>query len=137
MNFASQCKSTLWQGFFTHDLAATFIMRSFPFRKTTQKGLAEIQTSTGSHESQPDSSGSHVNDQHSVIDSPSTPAERGVTTANSEKSAEAQIHQNDHPEYPHGLKLTTITIAVALPVFLVALVRSPSTPFSPSTGNRQ
>jgi hypothetical protein len=101
-------------------------MRSFPFRKATEKGMAEIHTSSGSHDSMPNLSGSHVNGQEPTINYTSTqiPLEQEATTANQEKS-EVQVHPDDHPEYPHGLKLATITIAVALSVFLVALVLSP------------
>lgn len=100
-------------------------MRSSPFRTTIEKALEENHTSSASHESQPGTSESHVNDQDAAINSPSepTPLEPDITTTVQEKS-EPQINQNDHPEYPHGLKLATITVAVAVSVFLVALVCS-------------
>jgi hypothetical protein len=100
-------------------------MSSSPFQRKTENALEENHTSSASHESQPDISESHVNDQNAEISSPSepTPLEPNITTAIQEKS-EPQVHQDDHPEYPHGLPLATITAAVAVSVFLVALVCS-------------
>ncbi len=100
-------------------------MSSSPFQKTNEKALEENHTSSASHESQPDTSESHVNDQDVTINSPlePTPLEPNITTAVQEKS-EPQVHQDEHPEYPHGLALATITVAVAVSVFLVALVCS-------------
>jgi hypothetical protein len=101
-------------------------MRSFNFRKITEKGWIGKHTSSASHTSQPDSPESRANEQDIAINSLSTQArsEHGITTAIQEKSG-IRIQPDDHPEYPHGLKLATITVAVALSVFLVALVRSP------------
>lgn len=98
-------------------------MSSSILQRTTEKVLEENHTNSASYESQPDTSESHVNDQDAEINSPSepTPLEPNITTAIQEKS-ETQVHQNDHPEYPHGLPLATITVAVAVSVFLVALV---------------
>ena len=101
-------------------------MRSFPFRKRAEKGCTENHTRSASHGSQPDSSESHVNEQDTAIHVPSTQVrlEQGATITTQEKS-DAQIHSDEHPEYPLGLKLATITVAVALSVFLVALVCTP------------
>jgi hypothetical protein len=100
-------------------------MRSLPFRMTTEKGETENHTGSASPKTQPDLSGSHVNNQDKTIDSPSTPVqlEQDVITAIQEKS-KVQVNSNDYPEYPYGLKLATITVAVAVSVFLVALVCS-------------
>ena len=40
----------------------------------------------------------------------------------SPQNADAQVQPEDEIVYPHGLKLATITVAVAISVFLVALV---------------
>jgi hypothetical protein len=103
-------------------------MRSFHFRKTTDKALIEKHTSSVSHESQPESSGSNANEQATATNSPSTQVrlDQHAPTTIQEKSG-LQVRADNHPEYPHGLKLATITIAVALSVFLVALVRNPET----------
>jgi hypothetical protein len=100
-------------------------MSSSPFQKTTEKALEENHTSSASHEFQPHTSESHVNDQDAKINSlpEPTPLEPNITTAVQEKS-EPHINQNGHPEYPHGITLATITVAVAVSVFLVALVCS-------------
>jgi hypothetical protein len=87
-------------------------MRSLPFRRPTEKGVTEIHTSSASPKTQLDLPGSHVNNQDTTINPPSTPVQLELTTTVQEKS-KVQVNSNDHPEYPHGLKLATITVAVA------------------------
>jgi len=95
-------------------------MRSFSFRKTTEGDLTEKQSSPVSHESQ-----AHVHSQNPVIKSPSVlvQSEHGTTMTNPENSR-GQVQPTDEPVYPHGFALATITVAVAVSVFLVALVRN-------------
>jgi len=101
-------------------------MRPFHNGETIEKRELGGPTSSASHESQPYSSESHVTEQNSTINSSPTHVqiEQGIETTTKEKS-NVLVQSDDHPEYPHGLKLATITIAVALSVFLVALVWIP------------
>jgi hypothetical protein len=98
-------------------------MRPFHNGEKIEKRELGGPTSSASHESQPYSSESHVTEQNSAINSSPTHVqiEQGIETTTKEKS-DVLVQSDDHPEYPHGLKLATITIAVALSVFLVALV---------------
>jgi hypothetical protein len=100
-------------------------MCSLHLGKNIEKYLTGNRTNSVFHGSQPVSSGTHVNEQDIAI-SPTTTqvrSEQGATAAIQEKS-DIRVQADEHPEYPHGLKLATITVAVALSVFLVALVRS-------------
>ena len=99
-------------------------MSSLPFRATTEKFKTSNPTSSALQESQPGSYKLHVTEQGSPINSSPTHAglDQEVDTATQEKTSDL-VQPDDHPEYPHGLKLATITVAVALSVFLVALVR--------------
>jgi hypothetical protein len=110
-------------------------MSSSPFQRTTEKALEENHTSSAPHKSQLDTPESHVNDQDVAINSPSepTPLDPNIITAVQEKS-KPRVHQDDHPEYPHGLTLATITVAVAVSVFLVALVCSSLIPWRLNSG---
>jgi hypothetical protein len=101
-------------------------MCSLHLGKNTEKCLIGNRTNSVFHGSQPDSSRTHVTKQDTAIN-PTTPqvrSEQGATNAIQEKP-NIRVQAQEHPEYPRGLKLATITVAVALSVFLVALVRSP------------
>jgi hypothetical protein len=101
-------------------------MRPFHNGEKIEKRELGGPRSFASHESQPYSSESHVIEQDSPIKSSPTQVrnEPGIETSTEEKS-DIHVQSDGHPEYPHGLKLATITVAVALSVFLVALVRTP------------
>jgi hypothetical protein len=101
-------------------------MCSLHLGKNTEKCLIGNRTNSVFHGSQPDSSGTHVTEQDTAINPTTTQvrSEQGTTNAIQEKS-DIRVQAHEHPEYPRGLKLATITVAVALSVFLVALVRSP------------
>jgi hypothetical protein len=102
-------------------------MRSFSFGKTTKKESTEKQSSSVSNQPK-----THVQGEKPVTKSQSAPVqfEQVITTTNPEDS-EHHFQPNNEPEYPHGFALATITIAVAVSVFLVALVRNLGSTRSP------
>ena len=109
-------------------------MGSTRLGEATEKFEASHPTSPKLQESQPGSNKSHVIEQGSPINSSSSHVrvDQGVDAATHEKTGDL-VESDEHPEYPHGIKLATITVAVALSVFLVALVRhyqeTPDIPF--------
>ena len=97
-------------------------MHFFSFRKTAEKDSSGNQANSATPESQVKV---HVNgldaQTHSTVGL--SHWEKGITTVNQEHPG-VLTQPNTEPEYPHGVKLAIITFAVALSVFLVALIRT-------------
>jgi hypothetical protein len=99
-----------------------FAMRSSSIIDTNEKNPREKPTIPTLQKTQLDSTKAHV-DQNPAAEFPSarTQFEQGAPTPKPESSG-VQTQPNNQLLYPHGFKLATITVAVALSVFLVALV---------------
>jgi hypothetical protein len=104
-------------------------MRSFSFTKSSRptKGEEISQGSSDNHLQ-------HASKEKSEIGAVRQPLVAVRSEVQNQQTppgdAQRQVEPENEIEYPHGLKLATISIAVALSVFLVALVSFYCGPFT-------
>lgn len=96
-------------------------MRSLLFSKSSPptSGEKTSQASTDNHLQHASKEKSEIGVVHQPLGVVQSEEQNGESPPG---DVQGQIHPEDEIVYPHGLKLVTISIAVALSVFLVALV---------------